>query len=67
MGIAGDLCVYTNHTTVMEVLQKEVQDDVNVKDASEGTRLVCKYLGLRVVDKADQKETLVDGDVKLTD
>ena len=24
MGIAGDLCVYTNHTTVMEILYKDV-------------------------------------------
>lgn len=34
MSIAGDLCVYTNHTTVMEVLYKDVQTEIKMKDPS---------------------------------
>ena len=34
MGIAGDLCVYTNHTTVMEILYKDITSTVHLSDPS---------------------------------
>ena len=37
MNIAGDLCVYTNHITVMEILYKDLPSTIALKNPSLGT------------------------------
>jgi ATP-dependent HslUV protease, peptidase subunit HslV len=44
MKIAADLCVYTNHTTCMEVLTKPVTQILSLGNPSPATQLLMKFL-----------------------
>ena len=64
MHIAGDLCVYTNHTTVMEILYKDVPTTLSMKDPTVGTKHLLKFMGQKY-NETSISEVLVDGDMRI--
>jgi ATP-dependent HslUV protease, peptidase subunit HslV len=70
MHIAGDLCVYTNHTTVMEILTKPQKSTVTLNTPSLAVRQLLTFLGQScnvTEDESDPYERLEDGPVILSD
>jgi len=45
MYIAGELCLYTNHNTVIETLLRDLPTTIALNAPSGGTKLLLKYLG----------------------
>ena len=45
MFIAGELCLYTNHNTVMETLFRDIPATLALTAPSEGTKLLLKHMG----------------------
>ena len=66
MHIAGDLCVYTNHTNTIEILIKEVSSTIHLKKPSLATIQLMQYLGQKYTE-SDCEAGLVDGDVRLNE
>ena len=51
MHIAGDLCVYTNHTTVMEILYKDLPISVNLTNPSESIKQLMLFAGQQYTEQ----------------
>ena len=45
MFIAGELCLYTNHNTVMETLFRDIPTSIFLTAPTEGTKLLLKHFG----------------------
>jgi ATP-dependent HslUV protease subunit HslV len=45
MFIAGELCLYTNHNTVMETLFRDIPTTLALTAPSEGIKLLLKHMG----------------------
>lgn len=53
MKIAGDLCVYTNYTTVMEMLIKDVPSTLHLTQPSEGVKRLLEYAGETYIESQE--------------
>jgi hypothetical protein len=53
MRIAGDLCVYTNYTTVMEILVKEMPSTLHLRQPSEGIKQLLVYAGESFIESQE--------------
>lgn len=65
MFIAGELCLYTNHNTVMETLLRDMPTTLTLTAASEGTKLLLKHVGQKYIEGDSTDYNLVDGDFRL--
>ncbi len=64
MYIAGELCLYTNHNTVMEILNRDVPSTLELTNPTGATKLLLKHLGQSYIESTSEYG-LVDGDLKL--
>lgn len=65
MFIAGELCLYTNHNTVMETLFRDLATTLTLSAPSEGTKLLLKHIGQKYTEGDSIEDHLIDGDVRL--
>ncbi len=64
MYIAGELCLYTNHNTVMEILNRDVPSTLELTNPTGAIKLLLKHLGQSYIQSTSEFG-LVDGDLKL--
>ena len=66
MHIAGDLCVYTNHTTVMEILYKDLPISVNLTNPSDSIKQLMLFAGQQYIESTEGI-LMQDGALSLND
>jgi hypothetical protein len=65
MFIAGELCLYTNHNTVMETLFRDLPTTLTLTAPSEGIKLLLKHTSQKYIEGDSSEDHLIDGDVRL--